>query len=84
MRIAALMETFPAWSETYILWHMAELVRSGQSLSIFPSTLGKTSPVQPEVGELGLLLSPAKAGIGGQGLHSAHADRGHASRPWRG
>jgi colanic acid/amylovoran biosynthesis glycosyltransferase len=55
MRVAALMETFPAWSETYILWHIAELSRSGQSVTIFPSTRGKTAVLQPEVVELGLL-----------------------------
>jgi colanic acid/amylovoran biosynthesis glycosyltransferase len=55
MRVAALMETFPAWSETYILWHISELVRAGEDVSIFPSTRGQASVVQPEVSELRLL-----------------------------
>jgi colanic acid/amylovoran biosynthesis glycosyltransferase len=55
MRIAALMETFPAWSETYILWHISELVRAGQSVAIMPAARGRSTLVQPEVRELALL-----------------------------
>lgn len=49
MNIAVFMETFPALSETYLLWHMTELVKSGQQLGIYPVKRGSTEKMHDEV-----------------------------------
>lgn len=49
------METFPALSETYILWHMAELLRDGVELTIYPAQRGDDTKVHEEVTQLGML-----------------------------
>ena len=55
MRIATWMETFPAISENYILWHIEQLVRGGAQVSLFPANRGDRGKMQPEVEALGLL-----------------------------
>ncbi len=55
MKIATFMETFPALSETYILWHMSELIRSGQEVELYPVQQGSTEKVHEEVHEFDLL-----------------------------
>lgn len=35
-RVASFMEGFPARSETYILWHMTELIRAGHDVTLYP------------------------------------------------
>ena len=49
------MNTFPALSETYVLWHMVELVKAGVDLEIWPVSLGNTERVHDEVRDFDLL-----------------------------
>ena len=49
VNIALFMETFPTLSETYLLWHMTELVRSGQRVELYPVRRGPTQKMHDEV-----------------------------------
>lgn len=55
MNIALFMETFPALSETYLLWHMSELVKSGQEVALYPVRKGSTEKMHDEVTRHALL-----------------------------
>ena len=48
-RIASFMEGFPARSETYILWHMTELIRSGHEVTLYPVRLNSAEGAHEEV-----------------------------------
>jgi glycosyltransferase involved in cell wall biosynthesis len=56
MKISLFMDKFPSFPETYVLWHIAELVRAGQDVTLYPAHADwQAERVQPEVEELGLL-----------------------------
>lgn len=50
------MNLFPSFPETYVLWHISELVRSGQDVTLYAERMDRTpEKVQPEVNELDLM-----------------------------
>lgn len=56
MRLALFMDKFPSFPETYVLWHIAELLRAGQDVTLYPAHADwGAARLQPEVGELEMM-----------------------------
>ncbi len=66
MNVATFMNLFPSFPETYVLWHISELVRSGQEVTLYAERVDRApKKVQPEVAELdlvSLITSPPEQG----------------------
>ena len=69
MKVATFMSLFPSFPETYVLWHISELVRSGQDVTLYADQFDpKPKKLQPEVTELDLMSLVQSAPQLGQAL----------------
>ena len=81
MKIAAWMETFPALSETYILWHMAELLRDGVDVLVADDAAGFAAAIVRLYGDATLWMELSINGHANIARHfSADAARGALRR----